>query len=333
MSEISIDSKRRRFSTGLLACAVASLGARAHASTSPFPSRPVRLVVPFAAGGGTDIMARLLAKAMAQELGQPVVVENRAGAGGGLGSAQVARAAPDGYTVLMGTASTHAINPAVYRNLPYQPQTDFTPISLAATIPGVVLVNAKSNVASLADLAASMRERPNALTYGTQGQGGLGHLMGEMFNAQAGVKSVHVPYRGAAPALQDLLAGNIDIVYDTLPAVIPHLQGGKLRALAITASQRSDIAPDVPTAAQAGYPAFLAQTWNALFGPAGLPADVAARLTAAAVSAVNDPETNGRIREMSAAPVASDSAGLAELVRADMKHWENVAKQAGIKLD
>lgn len=333
MSKSTIDLNRRRLSSAMLAIAAAPWASLAKAANDAFPSRPVRLVVPFAAGGGTDIMARLLAKAMAQELGQPVVVENRAGAGGGLGSAQVARASPDGYTLLMGTASTHAINPAVYEHLPYQPQKDFTPISLAATIPGVVLVNSKSEIGSLAELAAAMRARPETLTYGTQGQGGLGHLMGKMFDAEAGVKSVHVPYRGAAPALQDLLAGNIDIVYDTLPSALPHLQGGTLRALALTAPQRSAVAPDLPTTAQAGYPAFLAQTWNALFGPPGMPSDVAARLTEAGIAAVRGPEAAARIQEMSATPVASNGAVLADLVRTDMTRWADIASTASIKLD
>ena len=329
---MSISIKRRRLLASVATMPLLSMASVSNAK-GKFPERPIRLIVPFAAGGGTDIMARLIAQGMSQTLGVSVVVENRGGAGGSLGSDQVARSKPDGYTILMGTASTHAINPVVYSRLPYDATSDFTPLSLVATVPGVVVVNAKSPYQSFKGLVAEMKKKPGTLTYGSQGLGGLGNLMGEMLNAQAGVQTVHVPYRGGALALQDLLAGNIDIVYDTLPAVLPNIQGGNLRALVLTAPNRTAAAPDVPTTADEGFPDFLAQTWNGLFGPAGMPADIARQLTAAARQAVELPEIAQRIKELSAITVGSDGALLASTVQQDQKGWAKIASASKIKLD
>lgn len=278
-------------------------------------------------------MARLIATEMGRVLGQPVVVDNRAGAGGSLGADQVAKAAADGYTILMGTASTHAINPEVYAKLPYDPVKSFTPLSLVASIPGIVVVNSKSKNQNLSSLVDDMRNHPGKLTFGSQGQGGLSHLMGEMLNSQAKVQSVHVPYRGGAQALQDVMAGNVDILYDTLPAVLPHLKSGALRAIAITAPHRSPVVPDVATTGEQGFPQFLAQTWNALFGPANLPQEVSQRLVAAASQAVRGPEIQARIRAMSAEPVGSDAATLSTLLVNDRQRWSQAVKAAAIRLD
>lgn len=303
------------------------------AANTSFPNRPIKILVPFAAGGGTDIMARLIAAEMSKELGQSVVVDNKAGAGGSLGADLVARSPADGYTLLLGTASTHAINPEVYSKLPFDPIKSFTPISLIASIPGVVAVNGNSTFHSLQDLVAEMRRQPGKLTFGSQGQGGLSHLMGEMFNAQAQVKSVHVPYRGGAQALQDVVAGNVDVLYDTLPAVLPHLQSGALRALAITAEHRSPAFPNLPTSGEQGYPQFLAQTWNALFGPANLPVDIAQRLTQAVMKAVSQPGVKARIEAMSAVPVGSDARALSSMLQKDRQRWAAAVKAAGVKID
>lgn len=300
---------------------------------SRFPIRPIKMVVPFAAGGGTDIMARLVATRMGITLGQSLIVENRAGAGGSIGSDQVAKASADGYTILMATVSTHAINPALYPTLPYDPLRSFTPLSLLAKIGGIVAVNARSPFMSLQDLAAAMRKSPGKYSFGSQGVGGFGHLMGEMFNAQAQVKSEHIPYKGAAPALQDLMAGNIDVIYDTLPALLPHLQSGALRALAVTTAQRAPSLPGIPTSAQAGYPNFLASTWNALLAPANLPADVQAQLTRAAVLAIQDPELRSRMGDLSADPMGSSAAELAEFMRAELQRWGPVVKASGARME
>lgn len=300
---------------------------------SRFPIRPIKMVVPFAAGGGTDIMARLVATRMGITLGQSLIVENRAGAGGSIGSDQVAKASADGYTILMATVSTHAINPALYPTLPYDPLRSFTPLSLLAKIGGIVAVNARSPFMSLQDLAAAMRKSPGKYSFGSQGVGGFGHLMGEMFNAQAQVKSEHIPYKGAAPALQDLMAGNIDVIYDTLPALLPHLQSGALRALAVTTAQRAPSLPGIPTSAQAGYPNFLASTWNALLAPANLPADVQAQLTRAAVLAIQDPDLRSRMGDLSADPMGSSAAELAEFMRAELQRWGPVVKASGARME
>jgi tripartite-type tricarboxylate transporter receptor subunit TctC len=298
-----------------------------------FPVRPIKMVVPFAAGGGTDIMARLVATSMGSTLGQPVIVDNRAGAAGSIGSDQVAKAAADGYTILMATVSTHAINPALYPSLPYHPLRSFTPISLLARVGGIVAVNARSPFMSLADLAAAMRKSPGKYSFGSQGVGGFGHLMGEMFNSQAQVKSEHIPYKGAAPALQDLMAGNIDVIYDTLPALLPHLQSGALRALAVTTAERAPSLSQVPTSAQAGFPAFLASTWNALLAPANLPAEVQAQLTRAALLAIQDPGVRARMGDLSADPVGSSAAELSDFMRAELQRWAPVVKASGARME
>jgi len=230
---------RRNLTTFLWLAIGALLGSGVHADQS-YPVKLIRMVVPFSAGGGTDVMARLVAQEMASTLKQPIVIDNKSGAGGALGADAVAKSAPDGYTILMATASTHAINPNLYARLPYDPVESFTPIGLIARVPGIVVVNLKSSIRTLRDLVLEMKKRAGRITYGSQGMGGFSHLMGEMLNSQAGAHSLHVPYRGGALAVQDLLAGNVDVVYDTLPAVLPHIQSGVLRALAITpdSSQR-----------------------------------------------------------------------------------------------
>lgn len=315
-----------------IAAATLPLCATAIANTS-YPSRPIKMIVPFAAGGGTDIMARLAATHMGKTLGQPMVVDNRAGAGGSIGSDQVAKAAADGYTLLMATVSTHAINPALFPSLPYDPLRSFAPISLLARIGGVVAVNARSPFMTLQDLATAMRKHPGKYSFGSQGVGGFGHLMGEMFNTQAGVKSEHIPYKGVAPALQDLIAGNIDVIYDTLPALLPHLQSGALRALAVTTAQRTPNLPQVPTSAEAGFPGFLASTWNALLAPANIPAEVQSQLNRAAVLALQDPAVRKRIGELSADPVGSSAEELAELMRTELQRWAPVVKASGARME
>lgn len=298
-----------------------------------YPARPVKLIVPFAPGGGTDILARLLATHMAKTLGQPVVVDNRGGAGGGLGSDLVAKAAPDGYTLLMATVSTHAINPALYAKLPYDPINSFTPISLVARIGGVAVVNARSPITNLRALAEAMRQRPGEMSFGSQGVGGIGHLMGEMFNTEAKVRSIHVPYKGAAPALQDLLAGNIDVIYDTLPAFLPHLRSGALRALAVTTAQRAPSIPEVPTTEEAGFPGFQAATWNAFLAPAGIPPSVQRRLQEAAQQAVQDTAIRARMQELNVDAVGSNGTELQAFMRAELPRWAEVVKASGARAE
>lgn len=298
-----------------------------------YPSRPVRMVVPFAAGGGTDIVARLVGAQAAHHLGQSVVIENRGGAGGSLGADIVAKSQPDGYSILMATVSTHAINPALYPKLPYDPIRSFAPISLVARVSGIVVVNARSPITTLRELAEAIRKEPSSYSFGSQGVGGIGHLMGEMFNSQANVRAVHVPYKGVAPALQDLISGNIQIVFDTAPALLSHIQSGTLRALAVTAPKRLASLPHVPTTAEAGFPAFHASTWNALLAPAGTPQDIVEKLNRATVRALQDPALRAKMHELSAEPVGSTTAELAEFMRSEVQRWAPVVKASGARAE
>lgn len=278
-------------------------------------------------------MARLVATHMAKTLGQPVVVDNRGGAGGSLGSDLVAKASPDGYTILMATVSTHAINPALYDKLPYDPIGSFTPISLLAKVGGVVAVNARSSVMSLQGLADAMRREPEKFSFGSQGVGGVGHLMGEMFNSIAGTRSTHIPYKGAAPALQDLIAGNIQVIYDTVPALLPHFQSGTLRALAVTTPNRLPSVPQVPSVVEAGFAKFQVATWNALLAPAGTPADAIQILNFAAVQATRDVAVRHRMQELSAEPEGSSVSELAEFMKAELLRWRPIVKASGARAD
>lgn len=298
-----------------------------------FPEQPVTVIVPYAAGGGTDVVARLLAKKMGDHLKVPVVIENRAGAGGAVGTGYAAKARPDGYTVLMGTASTHAINPALHTNLSYDPVRDFEPVILAVSVPMMVVVNAQLPYKKLGELTQAMQSDSNKLTFGSQGVGGIGHLAGEMLNYMAKGHSLHVPYKGAAPALQDLVAGNIDILYDTPPALLPQIKNGKIRALAVASSERVAQFPDIPTTAEAGLPGFKAATWNALFVPKGTPADVIAKLAEAASSALQDPDLREQLGAISAQPGGQVGQDFKAFMLSEVKTWAEAVKMAGLKPD
>jgi len=287
------------------------------------------VVVPYAVGGGTDVVARLVSAKMTDILNTPVIVENRAGAGGMIGTEYVARAAPDGSTLLLGTSSTQAINPALFKHLSYDPAKAFAPISLLVTVPEIIVVNAKSPYMTFQQLVDTMRAHPGKLTFGSQGVGGISHLLGEMLNAQAGVKSIHVPYKGGGPALQGLLAGNIDVLYDTLPALQGQIQSGQIRPLAVASGTRVAQLQSVPTTAEAGMPKLVAETWNALFAPAGTPADVITVLSNAARSAVKDPGIVSKLQPMSATVVGSTPEELAKFAQAEMAKWAPIVKASG----
>lgn len=298
-----------------------------------YPSRPISVVVPYAPGGGTDVVARLVANKMSEKIGVPIVVENRSGAGGAVGTSYVARAKPDGYTILLGTASTHAINPALHTDLSYSPTTDFEPISLLVTVPQVIVVNAQLPYKTLPELIEAMREGDGKTTYGSQGVGGIAHLVGETVNRQANVKSTHVPYKGAAPALQDLVSGNIDVLYDTLPALLPHIESGTIRALAVADDQRLSQLPDVPTTSEAGMPKLQASTWNALFAPKGTPQEAIDLLSKAATEAMQDSELRQRLEAMSAQPVGSGAKELEQYVATEIDKWAEAVRLSGAKIE
>jgi tripartite-type tricarboxylate transporter receptor subunit TctC len=301
---------------------------------------PVRLVVPYPPGGPLDVIARALAEKAGGALGN-VVVDNRPGAGGNLGADLVAKAAPDGMTIVMGAVATHAINPWPYSKIPYDPVKDFTPITLVAQVPNVLVMNAETaarlNVTTLADLVAYAKKNPGRLNYGSGGNGSAGHLAGEMFKAQAGVSAVHIPYAGGAPAQLALLAGQVDFNFDNLATASANIRSGKLCALAITTAARSPVMPDVPTVAEAGNALGLARfdvnTWFGLFGPAKLPADVTARLNKAFVEALNSADIKARMATLMAQPSPSTPEAFGAFVKAELAKYGPVVKASGARAD
>ncbi len=303
-------------------------------------SRPIRLVVPYPPGGPLDIVARALADRVNESLG-PVVVENRPGAGGNLGADLVAKSAADGHSLVMGAVATHAINPWLYRSIPYDPIRDFTPITLVAQVPNVVVINAETaarlSITSLADLIAYAKKNPGRLNYGSGGNGSAGHLAGEMFKSQAGLFIVHIPYAGGAPAQLALVSGQVDFNFDNLAAASANIRNGRLKALAVTTVKRSSAMPEVPTLAEAGaavgLKAFDISTWFGLLGPARLPAEVITRLNKAFVDALNSPELKSRLATLMAEPAPTTPAEFASFVKAELAKYEVVVKASGAKAD
>ncbi|BDB27476.1 ABC transporter substrate-binding protein [Cupriavidus sp. TA19] len=322
-----MNPKRR---TLLLGAAAAALAPPAFAND--WPSRPIRLVVPFAAGGPTDFIARLLATPLSQALGQPVVIENRPGASGNLGAQNVLDGEADGYTLLHNTVGMQAVNPLMYPQARFQPARDFVPIATTAAMPNVLVVHpGKLPVKSLADLIRLGKASANGLTYATFGAGTSPHIYGALLQKAAGFRAVAVPYKGSSPALTDVMAGQVDFVFDSFTTCIGQIQGGKLRPLAITASQRSPLLPDVPTLKEAGYPDVDLKYWFSLQAPAQTPKAVIERLRAAAAKAVNDPGYIAALRARGAEPMATRPAELAAFVRTDAQRWTTVARDIGIK--
>ena len=312
---------------GLAAC-FALPGGMASAADA-FPSRTVTLVVPFAAGGSTDLIARIIAEKMTEDLGQTVIVENKAGAGGNIGADAVAKADPDGYTILMGTIATHALNPAVMKQMPYDPVKDFAPVSLLVLVPNVLEVNPELPVKSVQELIALLKSKPGEYSYASSGIGTPLHLSGELFKSLAGVDMIHVPYRGAGPALNDVVANQVPIMFDNLPSSTAFIKAGTLRPLAVTTKTRSASFPDLPTMEEAGVPGYETYTWNAIFAPAGTPQAVIDRLNAAAVKAVKDPATQPRLAELSATVVGSTPDELAKHVTAELAKWAPIVEASG----
>lgn len=303
-------------------------------------ARPLRLVVPYPPGGPLDITARLLADKVKDSLG-PVIVENRAGAGGNLGADLVAKAAPDGQTLVMGAVATHAINPWLFRNLPYDPVRDFTPITLVAQVPNVLVMNVETaqrlGIGSVADLVAYAKRNPGRLNYGSGGNGSAGHLAGEMFKAQAGVFMVHIPYAGGNPAQLALLSGQVDLNFDNLAAASANIRAGRLKALAVTTPKRSSAMPELPTVAESGKTLGLGQfdidTWFGLFGPARLPVETTQRLNRAFVDALGAPDVKARLAQLMAEPAPLAPDAFAAFVKRELAKYEAVVKRSGAKVD
>jgi len=294
-----------------------------------FPSKPIRLIAPFAPGGALDLIARGVGAKLSESVGQPVVVENRAGASGAIGSEAVARSAPDGYTILLGATTTHGINPAFNpKSLPYDAVKDFTPISLVATIPHALVVNPRLGVNSVQELVRLGKSRP--LNYGSAGNGSPHHLAAELFKSLTGIEAVHVPYKGSGPALADLMGGNLDFVSVEYTAAEPHVKSGKLKALATATAQRVP-GIDLPTVAEAGYPGFEVTSWYAIFGPAGMPVEVTGKLSSEIHKAVTGTDLRERLKGLGTTPIGSTPEELAAYQHSDIERWTKVVRTANIR--
>jgi tripartite-type tricarboxylate transporter receptor subunit TctC len=307
---------------------------------SAWPSKAVRVVVPFAASGTTDILARALAPELQRVFGQPFVVDNKPGAGGNSGSAEVAKAAADGYTLLMGTVGTHAINPSLYPKMPYDAAKDFAPVTLVAGVPNVLVMNPgtaqRLGVTDVPSLIRALKANPGKLNMASSGNGTSIHLAGELFKSMTGTFMVHLPYRGSGPALIDLMAGNVDIMFDNLPSAMPHIRSGRLKAIAVTSASRSGALPELPTVEQAGGPTlkgYEASSWFGLLAPAGTPADIVARVQQETAKALGTAVMKERLLAQGAIPSGNTPAEFARLIEAETKKWAGVVKASGAKVD
>ena len=328
---------RRTWLTALAAAPLATAPFAVLAQAA-WPSKPVRIVVPFAAGGTTDILARALAPELQRVFGQPFIVDNKPGAGGNIGAAEVAKSAPDGHTLLMGTVGTHGINQSLYPKLPYDPIKDFAPVTLVAAVPNVLVFNpAKAErlgIRNVADLIKYAKANPGKLNMASSGNGTSIHLAGELFKAMTGSYMVHFPYRGSGPALIDLIGGNMDLMFDNLPSSMQQIKAGKLKALAVTSAARSPALPDVPTIAEAGpVKGYEASSWFGLLAPHGTPADVVNRLQQETAKALASPVLKERLMAQGAVPSGNTPAEFAKLIDAETAKWAQVVKVSGAKVD
>jgi tripartite-type tricarboxylate transporter receptor subunit TctC len=301
------------------------------AAAQAYPSKPVRLVVPFPPGGSTDIVARIVAQKLGERLGQQVVVENRGGAGGTIGTETVAKSAPDGHTLVLGTTSTHVVAPSVYQKIGYDPIKDFAPISLLAVTPYLLVVNPDLKVSSLKEFVGYVKARPGKLNYASAGTGSTTHLAMEMLKTEAGLYIVHIPYNGNGPAGTAVIAGQVEVLFGSLPAVLPHAKSGRVRPIAVGTPKRSPSLPDVPTVAESGFPGFDASLWLAIMAPAGTPPAVIDRLHKETLAAIAAPDAADALNKAGAEPITSTPAELAGMVKDGVAKYAKVIKQAGVE--
>jgi tripartite-type tricarboxylate transporter receptor subunit TctC len=301
------------------------------AAAQGFPAKPVRIVVGFPAGGGTDILARLVGQKLSDAWGQTVIVENRPGASATIAAGVVAQAPPDGYTLSMGQLTPNAIAPALFQNLPYNAARDFVPIVLIGTSPNVVVINPSVPAKDMKELAALAKSKPGKLTYASSGPGSLQQIAAELFKSMAGVDMVHIPFKGSGQAVIDLMAGNVDMNFDSIPAVIQYVKSGKLRAIAVTSAKRASGLPDIPSIAESGYPGYDLVTWWGLFAPAGTPPDVVAKIHRDALAALQNGEVKERFASLSVDPGGGSSREFAEYVTAEIAKYDALVKRLGIK--
>lgn len=317
---------------GAAALLAAPFAGSPSAQADTFPSRPLRLVVGYAAGGSTDQIARIVGQKLAEELGQPVVIDNKPGAGATIASDFVAKSAPDGYTLFMSTIA-NTINTTLYRRLPFDFERDFAPVSLVATVPNVLVVNPSVPANTVQEFIALAKKNPEKLYFASSGSGSSIHLSGELFNMVAGVKLTHVPYKGSAPAVVDLMSGQVQAMFDNLSSSLPYIKAGKLRALAVTSATRSPAAPDIPTMAEAGLPDCEVLSWFALVAPAKTPQPIIDKLNAAVVKLLADPSTKQQFDNIGADPASSTPAALAALISSETAKWAKVVKTSGAEVN
>jgi len=311
------------------ACAAALVVLASGVQAQTYPTKPIRWVVPFPPGGSTDLLARVVGQKLTESWGQQVIVDNRGGAGGTLGAAEAARAAGDGYTLLMG-AIHHTIATSAYPKLPYDFQRDFAPITVVAIVPNVLVVNPSVPAKTVKELIDYAKANPGKLTYGSAGMGTAHHLIGEVFNARAGVDILHVPYKGSAPAVADLIGGQVSIMYDTVASCLPHIKAGKLRPLAVATAKRSSALPDVPTIAEAALPGFEVTTWFGALAPAKTPKELVVKLNAEMVKILNMPDVRKRLLDAGAEPVGNTPEEMAAQIKRETEAFAKIVKQAKI---
>lgn len=317
-----------------LGLALFGLAAAMNAQAQAWPTKgPIRFVIPYPPGGASDVTARLLGVKLGEALGQTFIIDNKPGANGIIALENVAKAAPDGYTLLMANLGPNAINPGVYSKLPYDPIKDFTPITLTSVVPLVVLVTPSLPIKTMPELIAYAKAHPNKLTYASAGNGAANHLAGEMMKSMAGIQMVHVPYKGDAPGLQDAIAGNVNLIFPTLIGGIPHVKSGALRAIAVTGAKRSSALDTLPTVAESGIPNFEASSWGGVMGPAGMPPEIVNRLNTEIVRILKQPDVTAKMTSMGADVVGSSPQEFANYLRAEIAKWGKVARESKVKLD
>jgi tripartite-type tricarboxylate transporter receptor subunit TctC len=302
------------------------------AAAQTYPTKPIRMIVPYAPGGGVDIIARTTAQELAKRIGQQIIVENRTGGGGNVGSDAVAKAAPDGYTLLMASPA-NTINPSLYAKMPYDPMRDLAAVALIASVPAVLLANRSLPVANVKQLVALAKSKPGALTYGSGGSGTTEHLSGEMFKSFAGIDMLHVPYKGGAQVLTDVIGGQIALMFVNQVFALPHIQGGKVKALAVAGSVRSPSLPEVPTFVESGFKDFVVSVWWGVMGPAAMPKDIVNQLNREIVTSLSSAEMKERLQSMSAQPIGGTPEQFATFFAAETKRWAPIVKASGARAD
>jgi tripartite-type tricarboxylate transporter receptor subunit TctC len=298
-----------------------------------WPAKPIKYIVPFAPAGTTDILGRMVAAGLSNALGQPVVVENKPGQAGSIGAAECARAAPDGYTLCGGTISSHAINASLYSKLPYDPLQDFTPITMLAMLPNMLIVHPSINAGSVKELVAELKANPNKYSFGSAGNGTSQHISGELFKIMTGTQMQHIPYKGSGPMIPDLLAGQIQLSFENITTAYPQVKAGKLKALAVTSAKRSFVAPEVPTMAEAGLAGYDISSWQAMYAPAGLPKDILARVHAEVVKTLRAPDNAKKLQDLGLDAGGISPEELAAFMRAEIPRLGKVVKESGAKVD